>query len=564
MGVELLIPGQVDRVEWKPNPKQALFLSIPWSIKEALYGGGAGSGKSDLLLMYGIVHRLYLNPRYKQVLMRRTHADLKKEIVPRSRDIYPKFGATFNGTDMIWTFPRPDQYGSGMRNAGATIHLGHCENEKDVHNYDSMEISVFSPDEVTLLTEYIYLYVGFERTRAPKGSGLPSVIRGAGMPGGIGHSFIKRRLIDPYKPGGKIIVGKGGNKRIYIHSTQKDNKDHIDPTYEQSLQGRPEAERKAKLEGDWDAYLGLVFEEFRDKRYHDEPENALHVIEPFDIPSWWPRIVVGDWGYAAMCWIGFAAISPTKRVYVYRELYWFKTDIEIWAPIVKDFIDKEHPRMVQFCQSAGQHKGDHTIQEQIETALGRPIDLTTNSAGSRVSGKMLLHEYLRWKPRPIIPPDEMPVYDEARASWLLRNKGLEEYKAYLSIFDPVEPETNIPKLQIFRCAEDQHDGHPNCCPMLIEAIKAANYDDKKEDKAAEDVKEFNGDDPYDGIRYICKAADQYFETAADEFKMIQQQAAIIAKLENDKDFTAFYRNQRTLESSNQSMMVRRFHKGKRR
>jgi hypothetical protein len=265
-----------------------------------------------------------------------------------------------------------------------------------------------------------------------------------------------------------------------------------------------------------------------------------------------------------MCWIGFAAISPTKRVYVYRELYWFKTDIEIWAPIVKDFIDKEHPRMVQFCQSAGQHKGDHTIQEQIETALGRPIDLTTNSAGSRVSGKMLLHEYLRWKPRPIIPPDEMPVYDEARASWLLRNKGLEEYKAYLSIFDPVEPETNIPKLQIFRCAEDQHDGHPNCCPMLIEAIKAANYDDKKEDKAAEDVKEFNGDDPYDGIRYICKAADQYFETAADEFKMIQQQAAIIAKLENDKDFTAFYRNQRTLESSNQSMMVRRFHKGKRR
>jgi hypothetical protein len=33
--------------EWKPSPKQAEFLSIPTSIKEAAYLGGAGSGKSD-------------------------------------------------------------------------------------------------------------------------------------------------------------------------------------------------------------------------------------------------------------------------------------------------------------------------------------------------------------------------------------------------------------------------------------------------------------------------------------------------------------------------------------
>lgn len=557
--------NQILKNEWKPNRRQALFLSIPPSIKEALYGGGAGSGKSDVLLMYGIVHKWYLHPKYKQVLMRRTHADLKKEIVPRSRDYYLRFGASFNATDMAWTFPRPDQYGSGLKNAGAMIFLGHCENEKDVHNYDSMEISLYSPDEITLLTEYIYLYVGFERTRAPKGSGLPSIIRGAGMPGGIGHAFIHRRFMlgqrDTY---GKIIIGKGGNKRIYVHATQKDNKDNIDPTYEQSLQGRPEAERKAKLEGDWDAYLGQVFEEFRDKKYPDEPDNALHVVPGFDIPNWWPRIIVGDWGYAAMCWIGFAAISPNKRIYVYRELYWFKTDIEVWAPVVKDFIDKEHPKIVKFCQSAGQHKGDHTIQEQIETALGRSIELTVNSAGSRVAGKMLLHEYLRWKPRPVIPEAEKPNFDELRAAWLLRNKGEVEYKAYLSIFESNEPEINIPKLQIFCCDAELHDGHPDCCPVLISAIKACNYDDKKNDKAAEDVKEFNGDDPYDGIRYICDAADRYFETASDEFRLIQQQEAIIAKLNSDKDFTAYYRQMRSNESSSLPAPVSRFHSGRRR
>ena len=29
--------------EWRPEPKQELFLSIPTTVKEAFYGGGAGS-----------------------------------------------------------------------------------------------------------------------------------------------------------------------------------------------------------------------------------------------------------------------------------------------------------------------------------------------------------------------------------------------------------------------------------------------------------------------------------------------------------------------------------------
>jgi predicted ribonuclease YlaK len=98
----LPVPTEVqntkDKYEWRPNRRQALFLSIPWTIKEAFYGGGAGSGKSDVLLMYGIVHRLHENPRFKQVLMRRTMPELKKEIVPRSREYYTKFGATYNAT----------------------------------------------------------------------------------------------------------------------------------------------------------------------------------------------------------------------------------------------------------------------------------------------------------------------------------------------------------------------------------------------------------------------------------------------------------------------------------
>jgi hypothetical protein len=556
----------LDKNHWRPNRKQELFLSLPLTIKEAMYGGGAGSGKSDVLLLYGIIHRWHENPKFKQVFQRRTRPDLKKEIVGRTREIYPKFGATYNGTDMIWTFPRLDQFGSGMSNSGAQIFLGHCEEEKDVHMYDSMEISLYTPDELTNSTEYIYLYIAFERNRAPKDSGLPSITRTAGMPGGVGHTFAKKRFVDPYKGNYKngektVIIGRGGNKRIYIHATLKDNKEHIDPTYAQSLAGRPEAEKKAKLDGDWDAYLGQVFDEFRDKHYPDEPENAIHTCHPFDIPAWWPRFIIGDWGYTAMTYIGFYAVSPQKRLYLYRELYWLKTKIADWAPVIKDFTNRENPKIVKFCKSAGQDRGqEHTIQEQIETALGQPIELSNNSPGARVAGKMLVHEYLRWKEKPVIPVDEMPVYNDEYASWLLRNKGLIDYKSYLSIFDPPEPETNIPKLQIFLCEADEHEGHPNCCPQMINSIRACSYDKKSKDgKPAEDVAEFEGDDPYDDLRYAVDTADNYFRDAQSEFEKIQKQEEIIRVLNENKDWTAYYRNMAAMEANKPMQVVSRYH-----
>lgn len=418
------------------------------------------------------------------------------------------------------------------------IFLGHCENEDDVHQYDSMEINLYTPDELTSFTEWIYLYIGFERVRARQGSGLPAIIRAAGMPGGIGHTWTYKRLVKPCPEGGKVLIGKGGNKRIYIHATQADNKDNIDPNYAQSLEALPEAEKKAKKFGDWNAYQGQVFDEFRDRSYPDEPANALHVIEPFEIPDWWPRIVIGDWGYTAMTWIGYAAISPMKRVYIYREQNWIKTKIAEWAPYVKIHIDRENPRLIKFCKSAGQDRGqEHTIQQQIEEELGQPIELSSNTPGSRVAGKILIHEYLRWHQK-FMPETELPVYNDEYARWILRNRGTIEYKSYMNSLNPPELETNLPKLQIFKDA----------CPVLIEAIKACSYDKPKNNKPVEDIAEFQGDDPIDGLRYIVDTAESFFDEANDEFKKVQHREALIHQLEQTQDWTAFYRQAERIES----------------
>lgn len=532
---------------WKPKPKQEIFLSLPESIKEAAYLGGAGSGKSEILLVYPIVRKWHENPRFKQVFMRRTYPELRNEIVPRSKEFYLKLGATFNKSEMSWCFPRLDQYGgNGSGNSGAMIYLAHCENEDDVHNYDSMEINLFTPDEITSFTEWIYLYIALTRVRTSD-KNLPACTRAAGMPGGIGHSWVKKRFIDPDKRGGTIIIGKGGNKRMMIHATLADN-DSIDAGYAQSLDGLPEAEKRAKKFGDWDAYLGQVFEEFRDKHYPDEPENALHIVEPFEIPNWWPRIVSIDWGFAppAMTWVGYGAISPDRRIYIYREQAWQKTKIEEWAAYVRDFTDVEQPRTIKLCKSAGQDRGqEHTILEQVSTALNRSVELSNSNPGSRIAGKALLHEYLRWKPKHNPAKEKIPFNDE-HSKWILRNKGLREYNSYVNSYNPIEEETNLPKLLIFK----------DKCPLLETAIKACSYDKTN----PEDVAEFSGDDAYDGLRYLVDTAEKYFEECTDEFKKVQKTDELVRKLEHTDDWNAFYRGARILENEDVIQPVSRYHR----
>lgn len=519
---------------WKPTRKQTEFLALPYSVLEAFYAGAVYAGKSDVLLLYPIIHRFHENPLFKGLFLRRTFPELKNEIIPRSQRFFRSLGATYNKNDKVWEFP-----------SGALFFFGHCEDENDVHNYDSMQINYCAFDELTSFTEWQYLYLTLQRVRTVKGSSLPAIVRSASNPGNIGHNWVRKRFIDPSPEGMKLIEGKSGIKRIYIPATIDDNP-HADPNYRKSLEALPEAEKQAKLYGKWDAYEGQVFDEFRDKKYPDEPENAIHVINEFTIPDWWPKIVSMDWGYAppAMTWVGYGAISPTKRVYIYREQAWQKTRIEEWAPYVKENVDRENPRVIKLCKSAGQDRGqEHTILEQISTALGRSVELTSNQAGSRIAGKMMLHEYFRWKPK-YIPEQSLVPYNSEHANWLLRNRGIKEYNSYIDSYKPILPETNLPKLLIFEN-----------CPLLINAIKSCIYDKTN----PQDVGEFPGDDPYDGIRYLVDAADRYFNDAQTEFQQIQEREALTQELERTQDMTAFYRNARRLEMADRVIPVSRYH-----
>mgnify|MGYP001574831116 CR=1 FL=1 len=105
---------------WKPFLKQEKFLQIPFTVKEGFFGGAVYGGKSDVLLMYPIVHGWIKNKKFKGLFLRRTMPELRNEIIPRSELYYQRWGGKFNKSDSVWKFP-----------SGALILFGHCENEND-------------------------------------------------------------------------------------------------------------------------------------------------------------------------------------------------------------------------------------------------------------------------------------------------------------------------------------------------------------------------------------------------------------------------------------------------
>ena len=307
---EEVVKKAEDKV-WKPTAKQERFIKVPFDIDEAGYGGALMAGKSDVLMLLPLLYNFHQNPKFKGLFLRRTFPELEQEIIPRSAEFFPSSGATYNVAKHRWEWPN-----------GAMDIFGHLKDEKDVKKYDTGQFPLIRWDEATSFTGYQYEYITLRRNRAPVGFGYPAFTRWGSNPGNVGHKYFRERFIDPCKQGGKIIRDKAtGAKRIFIPATAQDNPHGLEenPKYFQKLQGiTSEAERRAMILGDWYTFEGQVFDEFRLEPMRDEPDNARHVIEPFPIPSWWPKLIGIDWGFAAWCFIIWAAISPDGRVYIYR------------------------------------------------------------------------------------------------------------------------------------------------------------------------------------------------------------------------------------------------------
>jgi len=214
----------------EPTEKQALFL-LHDHIPEILYGGSAGSGKSDVLLM-GALQYVHV-PGYAALLLRRTYADLSLPgaIMSRSFEWLQGTDAVWHDKEKTWAFP-----------SGATLTFGYLDTPRDHYRYQGSEFHYVGWDELTQFKETQYLYL-HSRLRRLAGSDIPIRMRAASNPGDIGHEWVKARF---------ITEESRVKDCTFIPAFLSDNP-HLDrESYVQSLMKLDPITREQLLSGNWD------------------------------------------------------------------------------------------------------------------------------------------------------------------------------------------------------------------------------------------------------------------------------------------------------------------------
>lgn len=306
------------QVIWSPQPKQARFMRA-WQ-DEALYGGAAGGGKSEALVMEAL--RQCDKPYYKGLILRKTFT-MMGELEDKTYKYYPRIypGCRYNKASHEWTFP-----------SGAKVRFGHMQHTSSKMQYQGQAFDFIGFDELTQFTRDEYMYL-MSRNRS-NGAGMRCYIRATANPGGIGHGWVKERFVTAMKPTETIWeavdvtypdghVEQMSKSRVFIPSSVFDNPALLEnnPNYLASLAAMPYAERRALLYGDWDSFEGQVFMEWKNDPDHYRDRRWTHVIEPFEPPDWWPVYRSLDWGYAKPFSVGWWTVDQDGVAYRIGELY---------------------------------------------------------------------------------------------------------------------------------------------------------------------------------------------------------------------------------------------------
>lgn len=266
-----------------PHPAQQLFLVLN-HVEEVMYGGSAGGGKSDALLMAALQ---YVDvPGYSALILRRTWPDLNSPgaILDRAKTWLAGTDAKIKDQGRIIVFP-----------SGARLQFGYLQYDSDKFKYQSSEYQFIAFDELTQFEESTYSYM-FSRVRrpavsclncnttvrryseqgvkkwrhtqqearvtcpevypdpavldqytpAPDGTTLfdvPLRMRSASNPGGIGHLWVRSHFIDER-------TRKRGAR--FIPARLTDNPSLDQESYAKNLEHLMPVDRERLLNGDWD------------------------------------------------------------------------------------------------------------------------------------------------------------------------------------------------------------------------------------------------------------------------------------------------------------------------
>jgi hypothetical protein len=291
------------KVYWRPHPGPQTEFCQTWQ-DEVLFGGAAGPGKTDCLIMEALRYIEFQD--YRAILFRKTHPEML-DILDRMHQAYPLYGAEYRAGENRWYFP-----------SGAKIALGHMADKESHYKYQGKEYQYVAFDEAGQFLPKQILYL-FSRNRTTNPN-IPKRMRYASNPGGPAHQFLKDRFRIAQYPEGRITftdevtVRLDGLtiteqvSRVFIPGRLQDNPTLInnDPGYVAYLYQLPEIERMRLLEGRWDAFEGQFFPELN---------QEVHSFDG-ELPADWEAYAAFDWGYARPWCYGIFRVDYDGRLWL--------------------------------------------------------------------------------------------------------------------------------------------------------------------------------------------------------------------------------------------------------
>lgn len=300
----------------KPFQNQIDFLT--YESEELLYGGQAGGGKSEALLMSALQY--VEQEDYHSLLLRRTYKDLAlpNAIMNRCHNWLKKFVedkvVKWDRDTKTYTFP-----------SGSTLTFSYLAHDNDLDQYQGSELQFVGFDELTQFTEKQYTYL-HSRLRKLEDSDIPIRMRAGTNPGGRGHNWVKARFITPTSPAPFIQSAYTDN--VYLNTEQYGNQlDKLDELTKLQLKY-----------GDWDTELqtGLLL---------DRKQLSRALISKEEYKNWTPVLNVIGIDKASTGDDKFAISSLTafdNDKMVLTNIY--ATDSSYPEDIVHNFVEEEYLR----------------------------------------------------------------------------------------------------------------------------------------------------------------------------------------------------------------------------
>ena len=375
-----------------PGPQQlAVALSKDRSIREILFGGARGPGKTDASI--AVLSERFPDPRAKQLVIRRNAEDLS-DFEDRSIQALKVFGAKLRRHPMIIA-------GKGT----GRILGGHLKDDDAYTKYQGHEYCRINIEELTQIPKE-NMYEKLISSARSKYSDLYPQVFNTTNPGGIGMAWVKRRFVKPdpklcevrkmvyhwIDEFGRpqethwqlIIERETGIRRAYIPATIDNNPilTQSDPMYIKQLESLKNSDPelyRAWRHGDWDIQFGAVFQEFR-AGLHTFRKFADWGISRQSFEGSW-KIMGMDWGYNDEC-VLLKAVFDTitekeERAFIYRELHDNHKEPKWWAQKIYDEQLRDPVDILALPHDAYSHLGGtEPIADIIKAKLDElPVDL---------------------------------------------------------------------------------------------------------------------------------------------------------------------------------------------